>query len=152
MNLIWRLVVVLLFLPLTANAQRPQDWGPVTAYTAPTALVGVPTALAGNGSWTSPTCIASTYARAFTTFVALAAAGTTSVQRYADAACAQPAGAVIPVTPLALTTGGGCPGSSFCGSNSSNDGLPYAALKITITDTSGSTNAVVAMTLLLGAE
>ncbi len=145
-----RALLIILFATTAALAQQPRDWGPVTAYSAAVTL-SPPASLAGSGAWTSP-CVAASYARAFTAFAALAAAGTTSAQRYADATCAQPVGAAVPASPLVLTSGGGCPGTSFCGSNSSNDGLPYAALKVTITDTSTSTNSVVAVTLLLGAE
>ena len=155
-----RFVAALLLLAATsapALALDPSTWGPVTAYSNPIALAPPPASIAGSGTLPS-VCIASTYARAFDVFAAVAGAATLQVQRYADAAvngvggCTQPVGAAQPATAQALTQGGGCPGSTYCGDVGNNDGLPWAALKVTLTDTSGSTNAITSVILTQGAE
>ena len=110
-----------------------------------------PTSLAGNASYVSACVPASAY-RAFDAHAETAAAATLQVQRYHDLACAHPLVPALPATPLALTTGAPCPGSTRCGDVGSNDGVPFIALVVTLTDTSGSTNTVSAMTLTQGAE
>lgn len=136
---------------VSANAQ-PQSWGPTTSASTPlTPPTAVPATIAGSGTY-STGCVPTTFARAFTAFAALSGAGTLSVQRYADAACTQPVAVAIPTSPLALTQGGGCPASSYCGDDGANDGHPFAALIATLTDTSASTNTVVGFTMLAGAE
>lgn len=145
------LTLALLASPLSAHAQNFQNWGPTTAYTTPTPLVGVPASLTADGSWTSA-CLPATFARAYVVFGALTKAGTLQTQRYADSACTQPIGAAIPSTALALTQGAGCALSSYCGSVAENDGQPFGYFQLTLTDTSDSTNAVVAVVAQQGAE
>lgn len=114
-------------------------------------IPNVPASLVGNTTFTSACILADKY-RAFDVFAAIAAAGTLQVQRYADAGCVNPVGAKVPAAPLALASGATCPGATACGDVGSNDGLPLIALKIMLTDTSGSTNAVTALTLTQAAE
>lgn len=135
-----------------ARAQQnlPQNWSPLTA---PSAIVAVthPTTVAGSATWTSA-CVGMAYSRALDVFAGLSGAATLQVQRYADAACTMPSGAAVPSSPLALTSGGSCPSASHCGDAGINDGMPYAALKVTIVDTSTATNTFVALVLVQGAE
>ena len=115
-------------------------------------VASVPASIAGSGSWTSG-CIAADKYRAFDVFAAIAAAGTLQVQRYANALCASPAGPALPSTALALVTGTLCPPTATrCGDVGSNDGLPFLALTIKLTDTSASTNAITTLTLTQGPE
>ena len=145
------LALIVFLAPLRVHAQSFQNWGPITAYTTPTPLVGAPASLTADGSWTS-TCLPATFARAYTVFGALTKAGTLQTQRYADSACTQPIGAAIPSTALALAQGAGCASSSYCGSVAENDGQPFGYFQLTLTDTSDSTNAVVALVAQQGAE
>jgi hypothetical protein len=138
-----RLLMALLALSATAHAQSPQEWGAVTRGTRNVPLVGVPASLTANAAFTTP-CITASGARAFTVFGALNKAGTLQVQRY-DATCTQPIGAAIPSSALVLAATSKCPVSSFCGSLSSNDGSAYSSLKISLADTSNSTNTVVGL-------
>lgn len=142
------LLIILLAGPALAG---PPISNNVASPSGNTVVPSVPASLAGNASFTS-TCVQAGQYRAFDAFAATAGAATLQVQRYADAACSHVAGAAVPATALALTSGGGCPGGTLCGDVGSNDGLPFVALKITLTDTSGSTNAVTAVTLTQGAE
>jgi len=146
------LIAVALHLsPALGQQQRqPPSLPTQTAVTISIPLVGVPSSLAGSGSWTSQ-CIQMSYYRAYTLFVGLAAAGTIQSQRYADAACTLPIDAV-PSSAQALTMGASCPSAGYCGAFSSNDGHPFVALKVTLTDTSTSTNAIVSTAFLPGAE
>lgn len=135
-----------------AVAADPSQWGPTTSASAPIPpTIAVPASLAGDGVYTSG-CVPVPYARAFTVMAAMAGASTVSVQRYVDQACTLPMGAAIPSSPLALTQGGGCPGSTYCGDDSVNDGFPFSGIVVTVTDTSNATNAVTAIVLLAGAE
>jgi hypothetical protein len=113
--------------------------------------LAAPASIGASLSWVSR-CLPAASTRAFTAFAAMQGAATLSVQRYADASCTQPAGGAVPSAPLVLTTGSGCPSSSYCGSDASNDGLPFLTLKMTITDTSAAANNVIAASLVLGAE
>ncbi len=157
------LALATVFAP-SAFAQSPKTWGPVTAYSVVTPFPGsspVPASLAGSASWVSA-CVPSLYSRAFDVVAAVAGTATLQIQRYADVTtvsgsttvpgCTLPVGAAVPSTALALTSGGGCPGSTYCGDVGINDGMPFAAIVVTLTDTSGSTNAVTSVTLLQGAE
>ena len=92
------------------------------------------------------------FARALDVFSAVAGKATLQVQRYADVACTYPVGAAVPSTAQALTQSGGCPGSTYCGDVGMNDGMPFIAVIITLTDTSGSTNAITKFLLNIGAE
>lgn len=144
-------------LAVASHAQSgPQDWIATTAYSRLVPVAGVPASpvpasLAGSAHWTSG-CIASAAARAFDVYAELAGTSTLQIQRYADAACAYPVAAAVPSTALALTSGGSCPGATYCGDVGSNDGTPFLAIKITVTDTSGSTNAITTVALAQGAE
>ena len=140
-----------------AYAQQPQSWGPVTVYSTPSTLAGVPASLTALQAWSSG-CVAMPWSRAFTAYAAIAGTGTLQAQRYADGpvngagGCTQPVGAALPVSALALTQGGACPGSTYCGWVSANDGMPFLSLEVTLTDTSNGANAITSMTLLIGAE
>jgi hypothetical protein len=155
------LALFLLLLAAPAFAQQ-QQLGPLPTTTAPTVslpIFGVPASLTSDGSFTSQ-CINASYYRSFTAFAAIAGTGSLQVQRYADqpphpgqpGGCTIPVGAAVPVTALSLTNGGICPGSTYCGTVASNDGMSFVSLKITLTDTSGATNAITSLSLLLGAE
>lgn len=148
-----RFLVAACALALWAPAQAaPPISQNVAAPSGNTPIANVPASLTGSGHFTSA-CIAAAQYRAFDIFAAIAAAGTLQVQRYADAGtCLTPVGVALPSTALALTNGGICPGSTYCGDVGANDGLPFLAFKITLTDTSGSTNAITAVTLTQGAE
>jgi hypothetical protein len=139
--------------PARAQGLPPSQWGPVTGPTADVSasLGTVPVSLTALGSFAS-SCVIATSARALTAFAAMQKASTLQVQRYYDSGCTQPVGAAIPSTALALAQGSGCAASTYCGSVSSNDGLPFLYLKVTVTDTSNSTNAVTAVNLAQGAE
>lgn len=154
------LLVAMLAAPFGAVAQQKQ-LGPLPAISAPSVtnpVANVPASLTSLGSFTSG-CIGAGYYRSFTAFAALAGAATLTVQRYIDAptspgvgGCTVLAGAPVPPTPLPLTSGGGCPGSTSCGTVGSNDGMSFGALTITITDASTSTNGITAIQLMQGAE
>lgn len=149
----WKIFLVALAASIGANiaVAAPPISGNVAAPSGNTPLT-VPASIAGSGSWISP-CVAAAQYRAFDVFAAVAAAATLQVQRYADAStCIQPVGPAIPGTALALTNSGNCPASTYCGDVGANDGLPFMALKITVTDTSASTNAITSVTLIQGAE
>ncbi len=149
-RLFWAAAVLALW--ATAVFAAPPIGQNVAAPAGNTPIPSAPTSLTGSGHFTSA-CIAAAQYRAFDVFAATAGAATLQVQRYADAgACVAPVGAAVPVSALALTSGGGCPGVTLCGDVASNDGLPFVAVKITLTDTSGSTNAITALTLTQGAE
>ena len=135
----------------SALAAGPNINSYVAAPSGAVPLAGVPASLSGSGSWTSA-CVAASPYRAFDVFAAIAAAGTLQVRRYADAACTYPAGPAIPASPLALASGGSCPSATTCGDVASNDGLPFLALKITLTDTSAATNVITTVVLIQGAE
>ena len=145
-------LTLLLLSPWAVAQQAFRNTGPVTAPTFTVAIPNAPTSLSGNGVWTSQ-CMPSGLARAFDVFAATAAAATLKVQRWGDASCTYPVGGPLPAAgPLALTTGGGCPGSTACGDVGANDGQPFMALSVILTDTSGSANAVTTVVLMQGAE
>ncbi len=133
------------------NQRQPPSQPSVTAITLDLPVAGVTPTITASTSFTSQ-CIFSNYYRSFTTFAALSGAGTLQVQRYADMGCTYPIGAAVPSTALALTSGGTCPAGTSCGTVASNDGMSFEALKVTVADTSGSTNTVTKILLLLGAE
>ena len=147
------LAFLLMMLPAAAWAQSPQSWDKATASTAAaTPPTPVPASIAGSGTY-STGCVPAPYSRAFDVFAAVAGAATLQVQRYADVGtCADPVGVAVPSSPQALTQSGGCPGSTYCGDVGINDGMPYLAFVATLTDTSGSTNAVTKVVVMQGAE
>ena len=125
--------------PISNNVAMPSGVTPLT----------VPASVAGSGNWVS-VCVQAAQYRSFDVFADTAGAATLQVQRYADPGCTHAAGAAVPAVALALTSGGGCTGS--CGDVGSNDGLSFLAMKITLTDTSGSTNTINSVVLVQGAE
>jgi len=143
--------LILLGVWLAGPAFAQRQPAPFGAPSVAAAALGAPASLVGNAHFTSA-CVPSSMFRAFDAFAALAGAATLQVQRYADAACLYPAGVAIPSTALALAQGARCPGSTYCGDAGANDGLPFLGLKVTVTDTSGSTNAITAVVLTQGAE
>lgn len=132
----------------TYGSGGPPASSPVAAASRAVALGDLPATIAGSGSWTSSGCIGVPLDRAFTLFVALSGAGTIQVQRFNDAACAHP----LNTLSFTLTSTGCGAGQTNCGYITSNSGMPFIALKVTITDTSGSTNTVQAASLVLGSE
>lgn len=148
-------LAVAAFLPcvcLAATTQpQPPPLATVTAVTISIPLANVPASLAGDAAWTS-SCINMGYYRAFSVFAGLSGAGTLQAQRYGDAACAIPVGAAVPSSALALTQGSLCVASSYCGSVGSDDGQPFLAVEVTLTDTSNSTNTIKSTAFLPGAE
>ena len=138
-----------------AVAGDPSLWGPTTAYTwtVPGSYLpnAVPVSLSADGAYTTG-CVATPWARAFDTYAQTAAAATLQVQLYADVKCTYPVGAAVPTSAQALSSGGGCPGGSYCGDVGQNNGMPFVGLIVTLTDTSDATNAIGAFVLNLGAE
>lgn len=141
-NLIVMLVAVAAASVLVYGSALADKRGPVP---------DVPASIAGNGSWVSG-CLAGGDFRAFDVFVAVGGAATVQIQRYVDPQCNYAAGDAVPTTPLALSSGGVCTGGTFCGDVGNNDGMPFSSLKITITDTSGSTNAVSVVYMAQGGQ
>lgn len=135
---------------LAQQQSQPPALPQTTAVTISIPLAGVPATIAGSGSWTSQ-CIQMSYYRTYTLFVALSAAGTIQTQQYADAACTLPV-ATLPASAQTLINGSPCPGTTYCGAYSSNARNPFLALKVTIADTSASTNTIVSTAFLPGAE
>jgi len=158
-KLAWAALLLSVVFVAPSLAADPSQWGPISSNSAPMAWPSsspVPASINGAASppansWVSG-CVPSLFARSFDISAALAGAATLQAQRYADAKCTIPTGSEVPSTALALTTGGGCPGSTYCGDVGLNDTIPFAAFVATLTDTSGAANAVTNVFLLQGAE
>ncbi len=121
----------------TSYAQNPPN-GPIAGMPA-----SVPASQPAKSN-----CISMGMLRYFTMYVAMTGAATIQSQRYADNKCTQTIGTAVPSSPQALAQTGTCPSSSFCGAASNVDNSPFLFLVITITDTSGSANPVIATNLI----
>jgi hypothetical protein len=161
-----RLLIVAGLLLLTVGQVRaqtnlPQNWSNNTASTTSSVpLLGpngaaLPTVLTSGQVWLSQ-CTPVPFARAFTFAAALQKVGTISVQRYIDLDCTLPVGTGLSTDPsnvVTLATGAACPPTStYCGSTGENDGLPFLALIATLTEKSSSSNNVVGLSFVVGAE